>query len=138
LLPGTFVFARIEGPAFESDRYKIIPRDAILGNRVFRVKEGVTQEIPIAIREKLQSVAVVEGDLKPGDLLVLTNLDLLTDGLPVEASGRVHQLADEHDSDPNKRWKYYWRILSPLKSTAETQTESAPTAARPETSEATN
>jgi len=138
LLPGTFVFARIEGPIYESDEFRIIPRDAILGERVFRIDDGVARNVRVKIREKLQSVAVVEGDLKPGDLLVLTNLDLLTEGLRIEPGDRVHELADEHDPDPEQQWKYYWQILPPAKSTAERETEPASQNATPETLEVTN
>lgn len=138
LLPGTFVFARIDGPTYESDRYKIIPRDAILGGRVFRLEHGIAREVEVTVREKLQSVAVVEGDLNPGDLLVLTNLDLLREGLRVKTGDRVHRLADERGSDPNREWKSYWQILPPAKSTAETRTGPAPSAAAPEASQVTN
>lgn len=137
LLPGTFVFARIEGPIFTSDEYKIIPRDAILGERVFRVEGGGAQEIEIKTRARLQSVAVVEGDLKPGDLLVLTNLDLLAEGLRLETGDRVHQLADEQETEQDQQWKYYWQILPPVESTAQTGIESSPTAAAPDRSRVT-
>lgn len=139
LLPGTFVFARIEGPTYDSREHRIIPRDAMLGNRVYRVERGVAHEILLdddEVIKRLQSIAVIKSDLKSGDLLVLTNLDQLYEGLPVNVGDRVHRLADELDSDVE--WKNFWQIVSESQTTADGSFKSVPASAKSETAEVTN
>lgn len=95
LLPGTFVYARIEGPVLEDAT--ILPREAIVGNSIFVTvkKPGKNdgeiatgfQEIPLGPHEKLQTVAIVDrsifADLADVDRnpvqVILTNLDVLQD-----------------------------------------------------------
>ncbi|WP_166819786.1 efflux RND transporter periplasmic adaptor subunit [Thalassoroseus pseudoceratinae] len=95
LLPGTFVYARIEGPVL--DDATVLPREGIVGNSIFvtvRPESGGTddssfafREIPLGPHEKLQTVAIVNRsifqDLPKTDQnpiqVILTNLDVLQD-----------------------------------------------------------
>lgn len=116
LVPGTFVHVRIEGPVLED--VQVIPRHAILQEatgeqgRVFVVSDhaaqqaktaGTVSERKIRIGRTLQTLAVIEpGTLAEGDLIVLTNLDVLNEKslvryLQEKGQSRVRVLQDELD-----------------------------------------
>lgn len=94
LLPGTFVHARIAGPLHASQDVVAIPRDAHRGTQVFVMEDGLARQREIAVRESLQSMTLVESGLKPGDVLVLTNLDVIVDGDRVEAGEDGERIRD--------------------------------------------
>ena len=93
LLPGTFVYARIEGPVLEDAT--VIPREGIVNNSVFVTvtshQDGKLstsfRKIPLGNHETLQTVAIVDrsifADLAAADRdpiqVILTNLDVLQD-----------------------------------------------------------
>lgn len=78
LLPGTFVTAAIDGPVTRDSI--LIPRESIVSGAVYVVSEdGTVVRRPVEIKRALQSMALVEG-VKAGDRIVVTNLDLLTEG----------------------------------------------------------
>jgi RND family efflux transporter MFP subunit len=81
LVPGYFLSARIAGPLL---RHVItVPRGAIVGDRVY-VANGESAHVrTITVDEVIGDDAVVSGDLRDGDLVILTNLDVLEDGSPV-------------------------------------------------------
>jgi len=92
LLPGTFVTAASDGPVTE--RSLLIPREAIVSNAVYVVSsDGTVLQQPVVVRRSLQAMAVVEG-LQVGDQIVMTNLDLLTEGRQVNVQQRL-TLEDE-------------------------------------------
>lgn len=86
LLPGTFVYARIEGPVLKDAI--ALPRDCIVNGKVFVAEKGQVVHRPIEVRENLQSFAVIAGGLQPGDQVILTNLDVLYAAAKVRIQGR--------------------------------------------------
>lgn len=100
LLPGTFVTAAIDGPVTEGSL--LIPREAIVSGTVYVVSEdGKVAQRPVVIQRALQSMAVVEG-IQAGDQVVMTNLDLLTEGRAVNVQQNL-TLADEINGLRNSR-----------------------------------
>ncbi|MFV0442179.1 MAG: efflux RND transporter periplasmic adaptor subunit [Planctomycetaceae bacterium] len=92
LRPGTFVHASIESLVLPS--VMLVPRGAIFEGGVFVVRQTsdlgdksssttVAERRTVQIRQTLQSFAVIESGLQPGDQVVLTNLDVLSDGTPL-------------------------------------------------------
>lgn len=97
LLPGTFVQARIEGPILSPS--VVVPRDAILGGRLFLAKDGRAVEYVPTVTRTLQSLALLDPQeqehvLQPGDHVILTNLDILFHGAKI-AEPTVRTLQDE-------------------------------------------
>ena len=92
LLPGSFVQARIEGPAI--DNAIVIPRSAVIGNnpgstRVFVERGGKSVEVPVEVSRRLESQAFIASGLLPGDRVVMTNLDVLADGSLIAVQATV-------------------------------------------------
>jgi multidrug efflux pump subunit AcrA (membrane-fusion protein) len=86
LLPGTFVDVRIFGRTLES--VVALPRFAIReGNRVWVYEDGSIQvrEVEILRADRLQSL--VASGLEGGDLVVVSTLDAVTDGMKVRRAG---------------------------------------------------
>lgn len=87
LLPGTFVTAAISGPVTK-DSF-LIPREAIVSGAVYVVGDnGKVVQRPVVVRRSLQAMAVVDG-LQVGDRIVMTNLDLLTEGRSVNVQQQL-------------------------------------------------
>lgn len=82
LLPGTFVQARIVGPAWKD--VIVIPRDAIVQSRIFVTNGDQSHPREVHVVAKLQSFAIVDSGVEPGDQVILTNLDVLTAGSTVK------------------------------------------------------
>lgn len=102
LLPGTFVQARIDGPVHQEAL--LIPRDALLGERVFVARDGKIEERRVRVLRTLRDMAIVApvedagnpgggSGIRAGDLLVLTNLDVLKSGSLVRVQSHT-ALAD--------------------------------------------
>ena len=92
LLPGSFVQARIDGPILRDE--VVIPRSAVVGSepgstRVFVERNGLVVETPITVVRRLEGQAFVSAGLEPGDRVVLTNLDALSDKARVEVQATV-------------------------------------------------
>ena len=98
LLPGTFVHARIDGPVLND--VTIVPRDAILNGRLYVAANGSTETRAAKIKQTLQSLAVIDGTVKPGEAVILTNLDVIYNGAKVQVQGHRSQ-ADELASLPS-------------------------------------
>lgn len=109
LKPGTFVFARVQAGLIEASRGVLIPRDTIIGGQVFVVRESAVEREPggpegesrqiweakhrdVVVDETLQTFALVRSGLEPGERIVMTNLDIMTDGALLD-------VRDEHDLD---------------------------------------
>jgi len=92
LLPGTFVHARIDGPIL--NQTLVVPRDAIVGGKVFAASRGRATGQTVVVERTLQSLAIIKGGVQPGDHLILTNLDIIHDGARVEIQSHS-SLADE-------------------------------------------
>ncbi|MBI5757210.1 MAG: efflux RND transporter periplasmic adaptor subunit [Planctomycetales bacterium] len=82
LLPGTFVQARIVGPAWKN--VVVIPRDSIVQGRIFVASGDQSQSREVHVVAKLQSFAIVDSGVERGDQVILTNLDVLSDGSTVK------------------------------------------------------
>lgn len=88
LLPGTFVFAGIEGP-FHSDAL-VVPREAIVDGRVYVVdKDGIAKARTVTTGRRLQQLVLVSAGIEKGDRIILTNLDVIRDGTRVIPQGVV-------------------------------------------------
>ncbi|TWT57597.1 Multidrug resistance protein MdtA precursor [Thalassoglobus neptunius] len=103
LKPGVFVYARIDGGILDTDQGLLIPREAINGDVVFVVNrdQSASADTPltvsprkIRILQKLQSFALVDGEIAPGDQIVTSNLDILSAGSLLDVR-QVRTLRDE-------------------------------------------
>ena len=87
LLPGTFVTAAIDGPV--TNNCLLIPREALVSNTVYVVsKENLVVQRPVVVQRIIQAMAVVEG-VQLGDLIAVTNLDLLMEGQQVNVQRQL-------------------------------------------------
>lgn len=87
LLPGTFVTAAIDGPTTE--RCLLVPRESIVDGRLYVVdSDGKAAVRSVNVVKTVQSMAVVEG-VAEGDQVIVTNLDLLTDGRQVNVQQKL-------------------------------------------------
>ncbi len=84
LLPGTFVHARVEGPVLK--RVLAVPRDAVSNGRIFIERDGKVTQQPVLVARILNGMALITSGLAPGDRIVLTNLDVLSEGAAVTAT----------------------------------------------------
>ena len=120
LLPGSFVHARIDGPILK--QILVVPRDAIVNGRIFvavamnkpmaddsesqpdssidkdfhpqQKKILLVEERAVTVKRTLHSFAIVSDGLKPGDWVILTNLDIIHPNAKIRV--RSHRkLADE-------------------------------------------
>lgn len=81
LLPGTFVYARIEGPLLK--QVFVVPRDCIVNGKVFLASQGRAEVREVEIGETLHAFAVISQGLRTSDQVVMTNLDILYDSANV-------------------------------------------------------
>lgn len=110
LLPGTFVHGRILG-AIQRDVIAV-PRDAVINGTVFVAVPEASAESSVAepqyivahaerrqvvVGRTLQSIVIIKSGIGPGDLVVMTNLDVIFEGarLRIDAAAGVRHLADE-------------------------------------------
>ena len=82
LIPGYFVTARVMGPILR--QVLAVPRGAIVQNHVFVVNAEAAHLRTVKIERFVGERAVVSGDLRPNDVVILSNLDALYDGAPVK------------------------------------------------------
>jgi RND family efflux transporter MFP subunit len=82
LLVGLFVQAAIQGSTIENAT--VIPRSALHnGNQVFLFEDGRLRLREVTVRRREANTVIIDEGLTPGDLLVLSRLDLMVDGMPV-------------------------------------------------------
>ncbi|MCG8403562.1 MAG: efflux RND transporter periplasmic adaptor subunit [Phycisphaerales bacterium] len=81
LVPGYFLTARISGPTI-TDAF-VIPRGVIMENRIFVANDGQAHVREIQVVCFVRDRAVISGDVKPGDKVILTNLDILYESAAV-------------------------------------------------------
>ena len=84
LVPGTFVTARVEGPLRK--QVLAVPRGVVLESHVFVVNDNRVHVRPVQVDRYVGDLALVTGELKPGDDVVLTNLDVLSEGSVVRVA----------------------------------------------------
>lgn len=99
LLPGTFVQARIVGPAWK--QVVVVPRDAIVQGRVFVANGDHSHPRNVRVAAKLQSFAIIDSGIAAGDQVILTNLDVLTEGAAVKC-----QAARDFEGEAKQRMQF--------------------------------
>jgi len=85
LLPGTFVTVLIDGPVFED--VIPIPRDAVIDDFVYLAREDRALQVDLPPGDNLQSMRLVKEELQPGDRIIMTNLDIISDGDKIRLTG---------------------------------------------------
>jgi multidrug efflux pump subunit AcrA (membrane-fusion protein) len=85
LIPGTFVRAEVEGPVHH-DRI-LVPRVAVREGCVFVAEAGVVHQRAVTIERLIGERALVEGELRSGDRVILSHLGRLASGTPVRIRG---------------------------------------------------
>lgn len=85
LVPGSFVRADVAGQTFPGRL--LIPRGAIRGGHVFVAEGNVAHRRAVQVERHILDRALVAGDLRAGDRLILTHLHDLSDRAPV----RIHE-----------------------------------------------
>ena len=60
-----------------------IPRGAIVRDEVFVVNGNEARLRQIHVDALIGDLAVISGEVRPGDRIILTNLDVLTEGAPI-------------------------------------------------------
>ena len=118
VIPGMHYYASIVGRELED--VLAVPRDAIVEGRVFvavklrkttmkidgkdrDVWEGIAEARKVEIVRRVQTLAVVRSGVKPGDHVILTNLDVIHDGAKVRFDGRRIRRLQEERRPPAKR-----------------------------------
>lgn len=97
LLPGTYVVARIHGPVYED--VIAIPRDALVEDQVVlfesdKAASGETSDsnaghakmVDVSVLKKINTIAILESGPKVDDSIVMTNLDVITQGSKVRTA----------------------------------------------------
>jgi len=87
LMPGVFVRAEMAGP--EIHGALIVPRSAVIENNVYVANDHMAHKRRVSVHSYLGNRAVVAGEVRAGDKVIITNLDLLFDGAAVRTEGEV-------------------------------------------------
>ena len=87
LLPGYFVKAEVEGPIIADAL--IVPRSAVVASQVFVANNNEAHPVAVHVERYLGDRAVLSGDVRPGDRVITTNLDMLYEGAAVRVEGEV-------------------------------------------------
>jgi multidrug resistance efflux pump len=96
LIPGYFLAAQVRGPLLAG--VLAVPRGAIVNDSLFVVNGDCAHERRVHVDTVVGEIAVVSGEIGPGDLVVLTNLDKLYDGAPVRLQSAGGELPVPADS----------------------------------------
>lgn len=81
LIPGAFVRAEVEGPTYHDGL--LVPRGAIRDGRLLVAEGQVVARRTVDVKRLIGDQALVEGDLKPGEYVILSHLDRLAPGASV-------------------------------------------------------
>jgi len=85
LVPGMFVHVAIEGRTLQ-DAF-LIPRHAVHeGGTVWVAREGTLHFVPVAVARYEEGSALVNGGLSGGDLVVTSQLEVVTNGMKVRVA----------------------------------------------------
>jgi len=87
LLVGQFVEVRIEGIAPE--RYFTVPRAALrTGNEIWALRaDDLVAIVPVEVLQRSDEVVYVTGALEPGQAVVVSGIQIATDGMVVRTGG---------------------------------------------------
>ncbi len=81
LVPGYFLRAQVTGPTLTD--VLLIPRGVIVDGRVFVAAGDRAASRQVRIDRYLAERAVVSGELRPGERVIVTNLDMLEEGIAI-------------------------------------------------------
>jgi multidrug efflux pump subunit AcrA (membrane-fusion protein) len=81
LLPGYFVQARVRGPLLKD--VLVVPRGTIVDGHIYVARADIARRVPAQVRQLLEDEAVITGELKARERVIVSNLDVLYDGAPV-------------------------------------------------------
>ncbi|MFQ5429105.1 MAG: efflux RND transporter periplasmic adaptor subunit [Phycisphaerae bacterium] len=81
LIPGSFLTAHVDGPVIPDAL--AIPRGAIVRDEVFVVNGNEARLRRVHVDALIGDRAVVSGEVHAGDRIILTNLDVLSEGAPI-------------------------------------------------------
>lgn len=91
LVPGTFVQATVFGRSHPDQL--VVPRSAIRDGVVFVASDGKVHRRPVKTLLAVSDRAMVAGDLHEGDLLIMTHLDSMAEGILVRTTPAEPALA---------------------------------------------
>ncbi len=101
LLPGTFVKVEISG--YDLEQVVVVPRHAVHeNNTVWTVEGEQLRLIPVTIVRTDQDTSYVSAGLEPGDLVVVSQLDAVTDGMLVRAVETATVVSDAATSSKSR------------------------------------
>ena len=86
LMPGFFVRAVVEGPTLED--VLLLPRGAVQQGRVYVYRDGKAYRREVHVQQHLLDQSVVTG-VAAGEVIITSNLGILSDGAPVRVEGRA-------------------------------------------------
>ncbi len=98
LVPGTFVQAQISGAVIEDALP--IPRAAIRHHRVMVIDKNVIREVPVKVTRLIDDHALALSSLKAGDMVAMSHLNQLADGMVVRLPSDVAVDTDEGSPEP--------------------------------------
>ena len=81
LVPGVFLTAKVEGHIIEDAL--VVPRGALIEGHVFVANGKSAHRRKVRIETLIGDEAVVSGELRSGDRLITSNLDILHDGASI-------------------------------------------------------
>jgi len=84
LVPGFFVRAEIEGPTLTD--VLVVPRGSVQRGQVFLYRDGQARKHGVQVARVLRDRSVVTG-IRPGDVVIVSNLDALYEGAEVRLEG---------------------------------------------------
>ncbi len=96
LLPGYFVKAAVDGELLAAAL--MVPRHAVVDGRVFVANGHKAHERVVEVERYLEDNAVLAGNVKPGDQVIVSNLDVLFDDAPVRLEGEPDPVAADQDA----------------------------------------
>ncbi len=90
LTPGYFVTASVTGPTLED--VLTVPRGAIVSDAVFVANDTNAIRRIVHVKRNVGALAIVEGELADGDLVIVSNLDILEDGDDIRLGDTTAQM----------------------------------------------
>lgn len=88
LLPGYFVKAAVDGELLENAL--AVPRHAVFEGRVYVANGHKAHSRQVRVVRMIEDNAILEGDVRPGDLVITSNLDILYDDAPVRLESEAN------------------------------------------------
>mgnify|MGYP001351689476 CR=1 FL=1 len=93
LTPGAFLTAKVEGGVLNDAL--VIPRGALVEGHVFVADGHTAHRRKVHIETLIGDLAVVSGELKSGDRLITSNLDILHDGATIRVEANTTTAPNE-------------------------------------------